>query len=215
MKRYMFLTLLVTVLLLAACVQPAAAPVATTATGLEIADPWARQAQMRDEPSAMDSETTAMTSTMTNTMTSTTMTSTTMTTTDNMTAATTMSDTTGMSNTMGMSGTMGMGMGGAMGAMYMTIRNPTDTPDRLIKAESNVSAVVELHNMAVKDGVMTMYPVEAIEIPANGAAELKPGSFHVMLIGLNRDLVAGETMSVTLTFEQAGEVTLQAPIRER
>ena len=120
-----------------------------------------------------------------------------------------------MSNTLGMSGTMGMGMGGAMGAMYMTIRNPTDTPDRLIKAESNVSEVVELHNMAVKDGVMTMYPVEAIEIPANGEAVLKPGSFHVMLIGLNRDLVAGETMSVTLTFEQAGEVTLQAPIRER
>ena len=204
MKRYMFLTLLVTVLLLAACVQPAAAPVATTATGLEIADPWARQAQMRDEPSAMNSETTAMTDTLTNTMTSTAVTAT-----NSMTTAAM------MSNTMSMSGTMGMGMGGAMGAMYMTIRNPTDTPDRLIKAESNVSAVVELHNMAVKDGVMTMYPVEAIEIPANGAAELKPGSFHVMLIGLNRDLTAGETMSVTLTFEQAGEVTLQAPIRER
>lgn len=200
MKQPLLFTILVTILLLAACIQPDAAPVATTATGLEIADPWARQAQMRAEPGAMGSETTAMTDTMT---------STTMTTTDNMTA------TTAMSNTTEMSGTMGMGMGGAMGAMYMTIRNPTDTPDRLIKAESNVSAVVELHNMAVKDGVMTMYPVEAIEIPAKGAAELKPGSFHVMLIGLNRDLVAGETMSVTLTFEQAGEVTLQAPIRER
>ena len=204
MKQPLLFTILLTVLLLAACVQPAATPVATTATGLEIADPWARQAQMRDEPSAMNSETTAMTDTLTNTMTSTAVTAT-----NSMTTAAM------MSNTMSMSGTMGMGMGGAMGAMYMTIRNPTDTPDRLIKAESNVSAVVELHNMAVKDGVMTMYPVEAIEIPANGAAELKPGSFHVMLIGLNRDLTAGETMSVTLTFEQAGEVTLQAPIRER
>jgi hypothetical protein len=52
-------------------------------------------------------------------------------------------------------------------------------------------------------------------VPANGEAVLKPGSFHVMLIGLTRDLVAGETMSVTLTFEQAGDVTVQAPIRER
>jgi hypothetical protein len=85
----------------------------------------------------------------------------------------------------------------------------------LIKAQSDVSQVVELHNVAMKDGVMSMYPVEAIEVPANGEAVLKPGSFHVMLIGLTRDLVAGETMSVTLTFEQAGDVTVQAPIRER
>ena len=151
---------------------------------------------MRAEPSAMNSETMAMTDTMPMT-------------------ATTMSVTTGMTTATPMSDTMGMGIGGAMGAMYMTIRNPSSTPDRLIKAQSDVSKVVELHNVAMKEGVMSMYPVEAIEIPANGEAVLKPGSFHVMLIGLNRDLVAGDTMTVTLTFEQAGEITLQAPIRER
>jgi copper(I)-binding protein len=170
-------------------------PAATATNGLQIVDPWARQAQMRSKDAMTPSNN--------------------MTTTTNMSTTDPMSATTAMSATTPMTGTMGMGMGGAMGAMYMTIRNPTGSPDRLIKAQSDVSQVVELHNVAMKDGVMSMYPVEAIEVPANGEAVLKPGSFHVMLIGLTRDLVAGETMSVTLTFEQAGDVTVQAPIRER
>lgn len=187
--RHYYLALfifLVTTLLLTACVQPVATPATpavTTTNGLQIIDPWGRQAQMRSE--------------------------------NDMAASNSMSNTTTMSATAPMTGTMGMGMGGAMGAMYMTIRNPTGTPDRLIKAQSDVAKVVELHNVAMKDGVMSMYPVEAIEVPANGEAVLKPGSFHVMLIGLTRDLVAGETMTITLTFEQAGDVTVQASIRER
>lgn len=205
MKLSIFWASLVATFLLVACVQPAAAPAATTTTGLQIMEPWARQARMTGGE-AMSSDTAASSTAMSMT--------TSMTATDPM-SSTAMGATASMSATEPMSGTMGMGMGGAMGAMYMTIRNPSATPDRLIKAESNVSEVVELHNMAMKDGVMSMYPVEAIEIPANGEAVLKPGSFHVMLIGLNRDLLAGETMTVTLTFEQAGTITLQAPIRER
>lgn len=204
MKRFFLFTLFVTTLLLTACVQPVAAPSApsaTTANGLQIIEPWARQAQMRSE-NAMSPG---------NNMTTTTS----MSTTAPLSATLPVSETMAMSNTAPLTGTMGMGMGGAMGAMYMTIRNPSGTPDRLIKAQSDVSKVVELHNVAMKDGVMSMYPVEAIEVPANGEAVLKPGSFHVMLIGLTRDLVAGETMTVTLTFEQAGDVTVQAPIRER
>ncbi|MCE7979559.1 MAG: copper chaperone PCu(A)C [Caldilinea sp. CFX5] len=194
MKHYTLLLILVTTILFTACIQPATAPVATTASGLQIIDPWARQAQMRNE-NAMSG------AAMTNTV--------------GMSNTTAMTASAAMSSTTPMTGTMGMGMGGAMGAMYMTIRNTTGTPDRLIKAQSDVAKVVELHNVAMKDGVMSMYPVETIEIPANGEAVLKPGSFHVMLIGLNRDLVVGESMTVTLTFEQAGDVTLQAPIRER
>jgi copper(I)-binding protein len=204
MKRFFLFTFFVTTLLLSACVQPMAAPstpAATATNGLQIVDPWARQAQMRSKDAMTPS----------NNMTTTTN----MSTTDPMSATLPVSETMAMSATTPMTGTMGMGMGGAMGAMYMTIRNPTGSPDRLIKAQSDVSQVVELHNVAMKDGVMSMYPVEAIEVPANGEAVLKPGSFHVMLIGLTRDLVAGETMSVTLTFEQAGDVTVQAPIRER
>lgn len=211
MKLSVFLTSLVATILLVACVQSTAAPAATTTTGLQIMEPWARQARMTGgEAMPSDTASSSAAMSMTTNMTATDAMSSTA-----MNAAAPMTTTEAMSATATMSGTMGMGMGGAMGAMYMTIRNPTTTPDRLIKAESDVSQVVELHNMAMKDGVMSMYPVEAIDIPANGEAVLKPGGFHVMLIGLTRDLMAGDTMTVTLTFEQAGEITLQAPIRER
>ena len=201
MKQHILFTIFGITILLTACIQSTATPAATTPTGLQIVDPWARQAQMMG-----DDNTASMSNTVSTTAS--------MTVTGVMTTAT-MTTTAAPSTTNAMSDTMGMGVGGAMGAMYMTIRNPTNTPDRLIKAQSDVSKVVELHNMAIKDGMMTMFPVEAIDVPANGEAVLEPGSFHVMLIGLNRDLTSGDSVTITLTFEQAGDVTLQAPIRER
>ena len=187
----------------AACapVQPAAQPaeeVAATVAGLEIVSPWARAAAMKAEgemPAMGGSE--AMTETQ------------------KMGESAAMTGTEAMTDTAAMGGSMGMGMGGAMSAAYMTIRNVGSEDDRLIKAQSDVSQVVELHTMEEKDGVMSMHPVEAIDVPANGSAELKPCGFHVMFIGLTRDLNVGEQVTVTLTFEKAGEVTVQADVRER
>ena len=109
---------------------------------------------------------------------------------------------------------------GGMGAMpsapnsaaYMTIRN-TGASDRLLGVQSDVAQAVELHTMEMKDNVMQMRPVEAIEIPANGQVELKPGGYHVMLIGVKRDLKADETITVKLRFEKAGEVDVPARVR--
>ncbi|MEZ4728063.1 MAG: copper chaperone PCu(A)C [Caldilineaceae bacterium] len=120
-----------------------------------------------------------------------------------------------VSPTHAMTGTMGMGVGGVNSAVYMTIRNPGNQADRLIKAESDAATVVELHNVANNNGVMSMFPVEEVAVPAQGEAVLKPGSYHVMLIGLTRDLTVGDTVTVTLTFEQAGATTVAAEVRER
>ena len=59
-----------------------------------------------------------------------------------------------------------------------------------------------------------MQPVARLEIPAGGSVELKPGSYHIMLIGLKQDLKAGDTIEITLTFEKAGEVKVTAEVRE-
>lgn len=120
-----------------------------------------------------------------------------------------------VSPTQPVTGVMGMGVGGVNSAVYMTIRNPGAQADRLIKAESDAATVVELHNVANNNGVMSMFPVEAVEVPARGEAVLKPGSYHVMLIGLTRDLTVGDTVTVTLTFAQAGATTITAEVRER
>lgn len=216
MKRVFYTTLLLALLsLLAACAAatPAPAPAAepAAAVGLMVDGQWARAALMKPaEEMAMK----PMTSTMASPMTATAS----MTASMPMSAATGMTATApmaAMTATQGMTGSMGMGMGGANSAMYMTIHNHSDQPDRLIKAESDVAEVVELHNVAEKDGVMAMFPVEGIDVPAQGQAELKPGSFHVMLIGLTRDLNVGDTVTVTLTFEQSDPLTVAAEVRER
>jgi periplasmic copper chaperone A len=58
-----------------------------------------------------------------------------------------------------------------------------------------------------------MHHAPSIAIPASGTVVLEPGGFHVMLDGLRRDLVAGETVELELTFERAGPVTVDALVR--
>lgn len=108
----------------------------------------------------------------------------------------------------------GMPMAGTNSAAYMVIRNTGGEADKLIKAESDVAGAVEIHNVKMENNVMEMFQVDGVAIPANGQAELKPGSFHVMLIGLNRDLKVGDKVKLTLTFEKAGTVSLEAEVRQ-
>ncbi|MCS6881866.1 MAG: copper chaperone PCu(A)C [Oscillochloridaceae bacterium] len=99
-------------------------------------------------------------------------------------------------------------------AAYMVLVNRGGAGDRLVSASTDVAEVVELHETKMVDNVMQMAPVTGgIPVPANGQVELKPGGLHVMLIGLKRDLAAGETVRLTLKFERAGEVTVDAPVR--
>ncbi|MER8633697.1 copper chaperone PCu(A)C [Mesorhizobium opportunistum] len=93
---------------------------------------------------------------------------------------------------------------------YFTITNKGSAPDRLLSISSDVSEKAELHEMGVKDGVMTMRPVAGgLEIPAGGKVALAPGGYHLMFIGLKRQPKQGEKFSATLTFEKAGTVNVE------
>jgi periplasmic copper chaperone A len=108
---------------------------------------------------------------------------------------------------------MEMDSDGPISAAFMVIRNRKDTPDRLLSAESTAASVLEIHLTEVNDNVMTMRPVEGgLEIPANGQVELKPGSYHIMLIDVQQDLKVGEKIPITLLFENAGEIRVEAEI---
>lgn len=99
------------------------------------------------------------------------------------------------------------------GAAYLTITNNSDEADRLIGASSDAAQVVEIHDMEAVDEVMSMIHLEdGLEIPAGESVVLEPMSLHVMLIGLNHSLVPGETFEITLTFENAGDVTVTAVV---
>jgi len=107
-----------------------------------------------------------------------------------------------------------MGPMGVTSAAYMLISNTGSEADRLLSASSDAAAATEIHLSEMKEGVMTMRPVEGgIEIPAGGQVELKPGGYHVMLIGLKHELAPGGKVQLTLTFEKSGQMAVEAQIR--
>lgn len=102
---------------------------------------------------------------------------------------------------------------GVNSAAYMLLRNLTSTPDKLLRVESPVAKAVELHISEMQADVMTMRQIEFVEAPGKGEVELKPGGMHIMLIGLTQDLNAGEMIDLTLVFEKAGRINVQAEVR--
>lgn len=116
--------------------------------------------------------------------------------------------------TSAMTSTMSMHSEGPTSGSFMLIRN-SGAADKLIKVESDVAKSTELHTVEMVDGVMKMRPVEGgIPVPANGEVALKPGSYHVMLIGLHKGLNAGDTVALKLQFEKAGSVTVQTVVKQ-
>ncbi len=103
---------------------------------------------------------------------------------------------------------------GQMTGAFMRIQN-SGAADKIISASCDAAKATELHATQMSDGVMKMRPVSAMEIPAMGELSLKPGGYHIMLIGLNRPLVAGETLPIKVIFEKAGAVTLNAIIKDK
>jgi copper(I)-binding protein len=101
---------------------------------------------------------------------------------------------------------------GTTGAAFMTIANTGTDADRLVAGATPAAGKVELHTHEKDGDVMRMRRVEAIAVPAGGTALLKPGGDHVMLFDLAAPLKKGETFAVTLTFETAGDITVEVPV---
>jgi periplasmic copper chaperone A len=104
--------------------------------------------------------------------------------------------------------------GATTGAVYMTLANKAPTADRLTAASSDVAAKVQIHEMTLANGIMKMRElVDGLAIPAGGSVTLKPDGYHVMLIDLKKQLVAGQTLQLTLTFAMAGNISIAVPIQ--
>jgi periplasmic copper chaperone A len=87
--------------------------------------------------------------------------------------------------------------------------------DRLLGASSAVAKTVELHQMSHEGGVMRMRAVDAIEVPAGGTVELKPGGLHLMFIDLRAPLAIGSEFAIELRFEKAGLVKVPVKVTPR
>jgi periplasmic copper chaperone A len=87
---------------------------------------------------------------------------------------------------------------------------------RLVSASSPVAGVVEIHEMSMENDVMKMRQIPGLDLAADRTTELKPGGFHIMLMGLSGQVKGGDTVPLTLTFEDANKKTfkvdVQAPV---
>ena len=98
-------------------------------------------------------------------------------------------------------------------AAYLIIRNHGTAPDTLLSATADAAESVEMHETRNVSGMMMMERVPKIAVAPGARVELKPGGYHLMLLGLKRSLGPGEIVTLTLTFERAGPVTARADVR--
>ncbi|HEV2550200.1 MAG TPA: copper chaperone PCu(A)C [Stellaceae bacterium] len=102
--------------------------------------------------------------------------------------------------------------GAPNGAAYFMLMNHGDTADRLISLSTPVAGKAEIHREEVTNGVMRMRPTGPLLLEPGEMITLKPGTLHVMLLNLKEPLKAGEHFPLTLTFEKAGAMTLEATV---
>ena len=121
------------------------------------------------------------------------------------------------------------------GAVYVEITNAGGVDDALVdvSVDPSVAARAELHETTAAEptddtdddgmgegsgttmgGMMEMRPVEEIPVPAGGSVSLEPGGYHIMLLELAAPLEVGATIEVTLTFAEAGDLVLEAEVRD-
>ena len=107
---------------------------------------------------------------------------------------------------------------------YLTIENRGSAPDRLLSGSTGLARSIEVHEMVVSNGVMTMRPIDGgLTIEPGETVKFAPGGRHLMFLGLQGSLKRGEHIPVTLMFEHAGEIEVsfevqglgvRAPVRE-
>jgi len=103
--------------------------------------------------------------------------------------------------------------GQMVGAGYLKLANKGPV-DRLVSATSPAAGSVEIHSMSMEGDVMKMRQIDAIELATGQTVELKPGGYHLMLMGLKAPLKVGEKFPLTLKFEKSGEVVVTVNVEE-
>ena len=88
---------------------------------------------------------------------------------------------------------------------------------KITGVSSPAAGVAEIHEMKMEKDVMKMAAIPSLNVPAGGAVELKPGSYHVMLMDLKAPLADSSVVPVTLSFENAkgvkSQIELQVPVK--
>lgn len=102
--------------------------------------------------------------------------------------------------------------GATVGGAYLEMKAARGQGDRLVGANSPVAGAVELHSHVMENGVARMRRVDAIPVPGGKSVILKPSGYHLMLTDLRAPLKEGDLVKITLVFEKAGAIELEATV---
>jgi periplasmic copper chaperone A len=104
--------------------------------------------------------------------------------------------------------------GAKMGAGYLTIENKGSAVDKLVGVSGDIAGKIEVHEMAMNDGVMKMRPLDkGLAIEPGKTVKLAPGGYHLMMMDLKNPLKQGDKVPVTLEFEKAGKVQVTLDVQ--
>jgi copper(I)-binding protein len=102
--------------------------------------------------------------------------------------------------------------GVTVGGAFLEIRAAPGRGDRLVAARSPVAGSVEIHSHVMERGIAKMRRVDAVAVPGGKSVVLKPGGYHVMLMDLKQPLKEGDLLTLTLVFEKAGPIEVEATV---
>jgi copper(I)-binding protein len=101
-------------------------------------------------------------------------------------------------------------------AAFGTLHNTSAAEVRLVGVDTDVAAMVQVHETVTEGNVAHMQEVAGgLAIPAGGTVQLKPGGYHVMLMQLTRPVAEGDSVDLTFRFSDGSAVTVTAPVRAR
>ncbi|MEY4591956.1 MAG: hypothetical protein RIR18_851 [Pseudomonadota bacterium] len=95
---------------------------------------------------------------------------------------------------------------------FMVLKNQGNKDIKILKAESSVSRLTELHTHLHEDGMMKMRQVPYVEVKAKGQAVLAPGGLHIMLIDLKTPLKEGDVVPLSFTLDDGSRKQINAKV---
>lgn len=99
-------------------------------------------------------------------------------------------------------------------AAFFVIKNNSDKDIAITSANSDIAEKNELHTHIKENQMMKMMKIEKLVVPAKSSLELKSGGDHVMLIGLKKELKAGDEISLELSFSDGDKKSIKVPVKD-
>ena len=103
---------------------------------------------------------------------------------------------------------------GENGAVYFVIHNHSSQADALTGISSDVAEATEIHESQMNADVMQMHPVQSLPLEPDAEVAFEPGGYHVMLVGVQKELKVGDEIQITLHFQKSGDLALTVPVSD-